>query len=85
LQIVKGDKELLRIIHDNLGKLKEQPYVALKDDLAMDEGLRKEFAFNLGVYYYALWKNFTSQPNYSLISITSFRIPKRCGISLLPP
>ena len=60
LQIVKGDKELLRIIHDNLGKLKEQPYVALKDDLAMDEGLRKEFAFNLGVYYYAFGKNFTS-------------------------
>ena len=60
LQIVKGDKELLHIIHDNLGKLKEQPYVALKDDLAMDEGLRKEFAFNLGVYYYAFGKNFTS-------------------------
>ena len=60
MQIVKGDKELLHIIHDNLGKLKEQPYVALKDDLAMDEGLRKEFAFNLGVYYYAFGKNFTS-------------------------
>ncbi len=60
LQIVKGSKELLSIINDNLGKLNEQPYVVLKDDLAMDEGLRKEFALNLGVYYYSFGKNFTT-------------------------
>jgi hypothetical protein len=56
LSVVPGNQELRSIINDNLGKLSEQPYVAL-DDIAIDEGLRKEFAMNLVVYYYSFGRN----------------------------
>ncbi|HMT73277.1 MAG TPA: hypothetical protein PKA77_04375 [Chitinophagaceae bacterium] len=57
LQIIPGDKELKSIIYDNLGKLGEQPYEKLADVTDFDNGLRKEFAFNLAAYYYAFGKN----------------------------
>jgi hypothetical protein len=57
LNVIQGDRELKSIINDNLAKLSEQPYQKLDDDLAMDEGLRKEFAMNLAVYYYSFGKN----------------------------
>jgi hypothetical protein len=57
LAIIPGDQELRSIITDNLGKLAEQPYVKLADATAQDEGLRKEFAMNLAVFYYSFGKN----------------------------
>lgn len=55
--VVPGDQELRSTINDNLGKLGEQPYEKLDEELAMDEGLRKEFAMNLAVFYYAFGRN----------------------------
>ncbi len=52
-----GSQELRSIINDNLGKLGEQPYEPLEEDIAQDNGLRKEFAINLAVFYYAFGKN----------------------------
>lgn len=52
-----GDPELKTIILDNLDKLGEQPYQPLEDDIAQDNGLRKEIALNLVVYYYSFGKN----------------------------
>jgi hypothetical protein len=57
LAAVPGTIELRNIINDNLGKLGEQPYEKLADAASFDNGLRKEFAFNLGVYYYSFGKN----------------------------
>lgn len=57
LMIMPGDKELRSTINDNLGKLGEQPYEKPDDDLAQDNGLRKEFALNLAVFYYSFGKN----------------------------
>ena len=57
LMVIPGDKELRSMINDNLGKLKEQPYEKLSQDYDQDNGLRKEFAFNLAVYYYSFGKN----------------------------
>ncbi len=57
LLVVPGDKELKSQINDNLAKLGEQPYEKLEDDAAQDNGLRKEFALNLAVYYYSFGKN----------------------------
>ncbi|MEO7924419.1 MAG: hypothetical protein ABIR30_12135 [Chitinophagaceae bacterium] len=54
---VPGDQELRSIINDNLGKLGEQPYEKLEDAAAQDNGLRKEFAMNLAVFYYSFGKN----------------------------
>ena len=59
LMVVPGDKELRSIINDNLAKLGEQPYEKLEDDIAQDNGLRKEFAINLAVFYYSFGKNLT--------------------------
>ena len=56
---VPGDQELRSIINDNLGKLGEQPYKKLESATAQDEGLRKEFAMNLAVFYYSFGKNIT--------------------------
>jgi hypothetical protein len=57
MMVVPGDQELRSTINDNLGKLGEQPYEKLTDDIAQDNGLRKEFALNLAVYYYSFGRN----------------------------
>lgn len=59
MSIVPGDKELRNTINDNLGKLGELPFGKLDDELAMDEGFRKEVAMNLAVFYYSFGKNIT--------------------------
>ena len=53
MQVVAPDKELRSVINDNLGKLGEQPYEKLEDATSFDNGLRKEFALNLAVFYYS--------------------------------
>ena len=55
--MVPGDQELRSTINDNLGKLSEHPYEEPDKELAMDEGLRKEFAMNLVVFYYSFGRN----------------------------
>ena len=55
--VLPGDAELKSVINDNLGKLCEQPYVKLDSEIPMDEGLRKEVAMNLVVYYYSFGRN----------------------------
>jgi hypothetical protein len=57
LIIIPGDKELRSTIQDNLAKLSEQPYKPLYGDTDQDNGLRKEFALNLAVFYYSFGKN----------------------------
>jgi hypothetical protein len=57
LIVQPGDKDLRSIITDNLGKLSEQTYTAMSRDYDQDNGLRKEFALNLAVYYYSFGKN----------------------------
>ncbi len=57
ISIVPGDKELSNTITDNLGKLGELPFGKLDDELAMDDGLRKEVAMNLAVFYYSFGRN----------------------------
>jgi hypothetical protein len=52
-----GDREMRNLITDNLGKLGEQPYEKLENDRAQDNGLRKEFAINLAVFYYTFGRN----------------------------
>ena len=51
------DKELKNKLNDNLAKLGEQPYEKLENDISQDNGLRKEFAMNLAVYYYSFGRN----------------------------
>jgi hypothetical protein len=57
LLITPGDKELRRVLNDNLGKLSELPYQKLSNDIDQDNGLRKEFALNLAVFYFSYGKN----------------------------
>jgi len=57
LKPVPGDNELKNTITDNLGKLGEQSYMPLDKENDFDEGLRKEFAMNLAVYYFSFGKN----------------------------
>ena len=57
IMVVPGDQELKNTITDNLSKLKEQPYQKLQDEADQDDGLRKEFALNLAVYYYSFGRN----------------------------
>ncbi len=57
LAVKKGDSELRSMINDNLAKLAEQPYQPLEEDIDQDNGLRKEFAKNLAVFYYSFGKN----------------------------
>ena len=57
--VVPGDKELRSTIIDNLGKLGEQPYEKLENASSFDNGLRKEFAINLSVFYYSFGRNMT--------------------------
>lgn len=56
LAVIPGDKELRSLILDNLSKMSEEPYQAIKED-DFDDGLRKEFAMNLAVYYYSFGRN----------------------------
>lgn len=58
--VVPGTTELRSIINDNLGKLGELPYEELEEDVAQDNGLRKEFAMNLAVFYYSFGRNLTA-------------------------
>lgn len=55
--VVPGDKELRSSIMDNLGKLAEKPFEKLEDEMAQDNGLRKEVAINLAVFYYSFGMN----------------------------
>lgn len=57
LLVVKGDQELRSTINDNLSKLGEQPYEVLDEIDSFDNGLRKEVAFNLVVFYYSFGKS----------------------------
>jgi hypothetical protein len=57
LSVLSIDKELRSVINDNLGKLCEQPYEKLDAEIAQDNGLRKEIAMNLAVFYYYFGKN----------------------------
>ena len=57
LSVIPGDKELRNTITDNLDKLSEQPYEKLDNELTQDNGLRKEFALNLAVFYYSFGRN----------------------------
>ena len=52
LTVVKGDQELRSMISDNLGKLGERAVPVDPGD-----GIRKEIAMNLAVYYYSFGKN----------------------------
>lgn len=60
LSIIRGGQELRSTINDNLGKLSEQPYETLEDETSFDNGLRKEVALNLAVFYYSFGKNLTT-------------------------
>ncbi len=55
--VIPGDKDLRSSINDNLGKLSEQPYEKLEDEMAQDNGLRKAFAINVAVFYYSFGRN----------------------------
>lgn len=57
LLVMPGDNELRNSITDNLGKLGEQPYEKLDEYMGQDNGIRKEFALNLAVYYYSFGRN----------------------------
>jgi hypothetical protein len=53
LAVLPGDKDLKNIITDNLSKLSELSYQPLQDEIDQDNGLRKEYALNLAVFYYS--------------------------------
>ena len=57
LGVVPGDPALKMTIRDNLEKLGKLPYQPLEDDIAQDDGLRKEIALNLAVYFYSFGRN----------------------------
>jgi hypothetical protein len=57
LTVVPGDPELKSQINDNLAKLGEQTYQKLEGEADQDNGLRKEFAINLAVFYYSFGRN----------------------------
>ena len=57
VSVMPGDKELRNTIADNLGKLGEQAYEKLDEEITQDNGLRKEFAINLAVFYYSFGRN----------------------------
>lgn len=57
LQVVPGSPQLRELIGKNLRKLGRLPYGKLENELAMDEGQRKEVAMNLAVFYYSFGKN----------------------------
>lgn len=57
MSITRGDQELRSKINDNLGKLAEIPYEKFNVDGTSENGVRKEFALNLVVFYYSFGKN----------------------------
>ncbi len=57
VQVIPGTKEENATILENLRKLGAVPYQPLDDDIAQDDGLRKEIALNLVVYYYSFGRN----------------------------
>lgn len=57
LVVDRGDGELKNHIVDQLARMSEQPYEKLPDEISQDNGLRKEFALNLAVYYYSFGRN----------------------------
>jgi len=57
MAVVPGDPALKKMIRDNLEKLGKQPYQPLEDEIDQDDGLRKEMALNLAVYYYSFGRN----------------------------
>lgn len=57
LAIIPGDKELRNTINDNLAKLGEQPYEKPDEYMGQDNGLRKEIAMNLAVFYYSFGRS----------------------------
>lgn len=59
MEVIPGNADLKALVRDNLEKLGEQPYQPLEDDIAQDNGLRKEMAFNLAVFYYSFGRNLT--------------------------
>ena len=56
LSVIPGTKDLRSAINDNLAKLGEQPYEDI-DDIAQDNGLRKEMAMNLATFYFSFGRN----------------------------
>lgn len=60
LTVVPGEKDFRLVIMDNLEKLSEQPYRKPDPTTEHDNGLRKEYALNLAVYYYSFGKNMTA-------------------------
>ncbi len=57
LSIIRGDTDLRSRIKDNLAKLGETPYEMMNMDGSKEGGVRKEFALNLAVYYFAFGKS----------------------------
>jgi len=57
LQVQPGDSNLLSLIRKNLELLGRLPYAAIDPDLLQDDGLRKEIALNLAVYFYSYGRN----------------------------
>jgi hypothetical protein len=57
MSITRGDQELRSKINDNLGKLAEIPYEKFDIIGAKENGVRKEFALNLAVFYFSFGKN----------------------------
>ena len=57
LEIVPGSGEDISRIENNLAILKKQPYEKLDAGFDQDNGLRKEFAYNLAEYYFLFGKN----------------------------
>ena len=63
LMPVAGTAEMRSAINDNLAKLSELPYEKLDADFSQDNGMRKEFAMNLAVFYYSFGKNLADTRN----------------------
>lgn len=59
LEVVPPAADLKTTITNNLTKLSKQPYKKLATEDEFDNGLRKEFAMNMAVYYYSFGKNVT--------------------------
>jgi hypothetical protein len=60
LQVASPDDHLRSTVEQNLGKLSKESYVKLEDESDQDNGLRKEFAMNLAVYYFSFGKDMLS-------------------------
>jgi hypothetical protein len=61
LVVEDGGPEMLRAIRNKLAKLSSKPFQKLNSEIDQDDGLRREFALTLAVYYYSFGKrNLTS-------------------------